>query len=869
MAAIKSIAKTAVLAGMLAAVLPPASAYYHYVHYLNASAPYTVMYEKFDLRALPDKTVTFFVSDNGPTSYTANDSFPSVISQIRNAAEVWNSVATSDLRVAFGGLQVAYTPQSVPTGEVVFEELPPGLLAFAGPAMTVTPVTLPDGTQFVPIVQSLIHLNINMTQQPGPAYVDSYTGPSYSETFFTTVVHEMGHAIGLQHTWTAATMSTAVTRATTRARPLDADDIAGISLLYPTGAFPSAYGSITGTVTMGGQGVHLASVVALLPNGSAISNLTNPDGSYEIDGVPPGNYWVYVHPLPPTANVWLPEDINGNPVAGSGAFVSTFYPGTWDPTQFGTVPVSAGAAASNINFEVQPRPAVEIYDVTSYSYNNTGASYVQPAYLAASTAIQTVVAVGTGVTSSDTTTAIQAVTALGAPGGPLPAYDTEVYGTSPNTGLAIYLDYPAQPGSGPEHLLLTLPDDIYVLPQGIQIVQNPPPMVTGVAANPDGTVTITGTGMGADSRVFFDSLPGQIRVPYAAGASQSGAITLLPPPGASGQVATITVYNGDGQNSMFVQSQTPPTYSYPAASAPSAAISVAALPQGVSAMVSVTTSTMQFGNDLTILGFGSGDVAVRRVWVLSPTQAIANVTVSPTALQRSTVASVISGFQTYEQAPGFQVLPAIPNLPMIGLPVPNAYYPLQNSLYAGAISSVYGLNLTAATGNPSLTIAGLPAQILYASASQINFVIPAGVPPGPAVLRLNNGAMAAFPVVLQIDPQPPAITGAVDAGAVLGANTAAAAGDTITLTVTGMDPGVLTAPSRVAVAEGGVNIPGFSIQAAADNSQAVEISFALLSSITGPQVPVTVSLDGDLGMPIYININPASGTASPGSSSQP
>src|ERR1022692_638253 len=132
--------------------------------------------------------------------------------------------------------------------------------------------------------------------------------------------------------------------------PLDADDIAGVSLLYPRGGFPVGYGSIGGQVTMGGQGVHLASVVAILPNGSAVGNLTNPDGTYKIDGLPPGNYWVYVHPLPPTANITWPLDANGNEVAASGPFVSTFYPGTWDPSQFKTIPIAQGASVGNIDF---------------------------------------------------------------------------------------------------------------------------------------------------------------------------------------------------------------------------------------------------------------------------------------------------------------------------------------------------------------------------------------------------------------------------------------------------------------------------------------------------------------------------------------
>src|SRR5207249_1866364 len=121
---------------------------------------------------------------------------------------------------------------------------------------------------------------------------------SYYDSFFLTAVHEFGHALGLQHTLTSGVMSTAVTRATTKAAPLSPDDVAGISALYPAGAFLAEMGSITGRVTLGGGGVNLASVVALSTSGVAVSGMTNPDGTYRIEGIPPGQYYVYVHPLP-------------------------------------------------------------------------------------------------------------------------------------------------------------------------------------------------------------------------------------------------------------------------------------------------------------------------------------------------------------------------------------------------------------------------------------------------------------------------------------------------------------------------------------------------------------------------------------------
>jgi len=65
---------------------------------------------------------------------------------------------------------------------------------------------------------------------------------------------------------------------------------------------------------------------------------------------------------------------------------------------------------------------------------------------------------------------------------------------------------------------------------------------------------------------------------------------------------------------------------------------------------------------------------------------------------------------------------------------------------------------------------------------------------------------------------------------------------------------VLSSPSRVGVIEGGVRIPVFTIQQAQDGTNNLLIQFALDASVTGQQVPLIVTLDGDLSMPFYINV---------------
>jgi uncharacterized protein (TIGR03437 family) len=827
------------------AAAAPAPAYYHFIQYLNgASVP-----EKFDLTALPSKTVTFYVSENGPTIYSQNDTFNSVLSQIRQAAAVWNGVATSDLRVAFGGLENGSTPQNTPGGDIVFEDLPPGLYGYGGPTSTLADVTPANGSPFVPITRSTVHLNLNLTVLPGP---------SYNETFFMTVVHEMGHALGLQHTFTSATMSQATTRATSLSHPIDNDDIAGISVLYPNAGFPQ-FGSITGRITAGGQGIHLASVVAIRAGSGAVSGVTNPDGTYRIDGIPPGQYFVYVHTMPPDANIYGPWNADGSVASGSGPVNTVFYtPGGQGVAAYSqaiAVGVQAGQTTANVNIATTSTGSVPIYDGGVYAYlNNNTSGPIKPAPVNMNGGPATVIASAVGLGSNGQAPGLGVQLMGGSVG--IQSNGIVPYLASGYTYIEMFLEFNLGAQSGAQHVVFSTPGYTYVLPSAINLTQKPPPTISAVSNNADGTVTITGTNWASDTSLYFDGIP----APLVSLDPNTGSAVAVPPPGAPGETSILSAYNTDGQNSQFVQSAAPVTYLYPSAATPQiTSISPASLPAGAEALIDITGTGFNFTAGLTTAGFGSSDILVRHIFVLSPSHLQVDVAVAPNAALSTSDVSVIAGFQLATASSAFQITAAQPGLPSAVSTLINAV-PGLNGSYPGAIVSLYGTNLATANATPVITIGGQTASILYASPTQINLTVPSNLSAGPAVLTLNNGAAAAYPVLVNIDTPPAAISAVqTPSGAYITSTSPAHQGDLLIVSLTGFAAaGTNIANNQVTVGVNGVSHPALQVTQA---GAVYQVSFLLTQNETvGQSQQLVVYLNGRSSLPASIPVAYPSGS---------
>jgi uncharacterized protein (TIGR03437 family) len=847
-----------IAAAVIAILGAPAEAYYHYVYFSGRSGPFNPINARFDLTKLTNNTVVFCVYDSGPGSFYPNDSFPSVLAEIQQAIGAWNAVPGSALHVAFGGLEYAGQNANTPGGDVIFEDLGPGLLGLASPNLPAYPQFNTSGSApFVPISRSVVKLTNNTASLPGPSYL---------EMFFTTAVHEFGHALGMQHTWTSSAMSQDVVRNTSRARPLDADDIAGFLELYGQSGWNANYGSISGQVTFSGGGpVSLASVVAIPATGPAVSALTNPDGTYTINGLPPNTYLLYVHPLPPDGIVsngeglLPPSDESGIRFPAPVDFHTVFYPNTLDPNQATQLAISPGTNLGPQNFTVQPRNGVPAYDFLFFSYKDAAAhNYtdtppasnpprVTPAFL--NTSLGTVLFEAEA--NSGATPVPQSIAILGvgtanncAKANLLPCF----WASGTPTLLFGYFGLSSAQGIGPRHLVFNFGTDIYVAPDAVVFVSQGPPYIGAVTPNGDGTVTIAGGNFGPDSRVFFDGLPAPATAPPI-----QNSIVVTPPPGASNQVSTVTVFNSDGQNSMqfYHDPNGAPTFQYPAAPVPQIlSATPSSMPAGTwgapdTAMVSIAAMNANFANGQVTVGGGSSDVLVDGVWVIDANHLVANLSVAAGASLGLEELSVISGFQV--MTAGFQTLTPNGILPLIyGVLSADSYQP---TLYRGGYGAVYGIDLQVAAA-PTATLNGGQVVILFSSPYQVNFLVPANLPTGPAVLSLFNGS-GTVSVAVPIGNSPPVIQGLSNSqGALVDATHPANVGDVLSVFVSGIDPSTVPALSRIQVSVSG--LPMTVLEAAPTPYAQTQIQFVLGQSFGGSPVPVSVSLDGSPSNPFTI-----------------
>jgi hypothetical protein len=845
-------ARTLLAAAAALSIAPVADAYMYWLHYQNRVAPFAPAAERFDLDSIPGRRIPFFVSQSGPTAYAQGDSFPALLSEIRAAAQAWNSASTSSARLQFGGLFDPNATMSGPHVEVLFsDEIADGIEAMAGPVSRLDPVTTSSGT-FVPIQRSVLLLRKDLSQST--AYQVG------GEGFFLTLVHEFGHTLGLQHSWSGGVMSTAITRTTTKSHPLDADDMAGISGLYPATGYPGNLGSISGHVTLADRSaVHLASVVALTSTGPAVSALTLPDGSYRIDGLAPGNYFVYVHPLPPglagemqPVNLDLPVGPDGVAVSPGPAFDTVFYPGTAAAQVF--VTVGAGVETANVDFAVTRRDKVNVHSVQTYSFSPGSSVAVKPATLPLTASTGSVILAGFGLSSGTAPLPGLSISLLNAPETVLPngvsAYPYSVSYIQVDLGFSSQASTP-----GVRHMRFSINGENYIAPSSVHLVASVPPSITAVSGNADGTLTLNGSGFQTGMTVWLDGAAAEIL------SLAADKVTIAPPAAPSGYRAVVAAFNPDGQSSlMWIAPNAPfsPSWTYGTSDLPQVGVSPALLPAGVETAVEITTSGLPLTAASAQVGFGSSDISVLKIYPVSANRARAQAVVGAGATEGPTPVTAISGLQIANTAVPFQVMAATPKI----------YIPVSkmsgSNPYPGGVFTLPVANLpqTASIFTTSVTFDDLPATVVDVSpsAGTVQLLVPASLTPGFAVVSGTVNGTALLPSVLPVDAVPPMLLKVQWAivGQDISQGNAPKPGELVQVLARGLGQfNPSTDAARLKLLSGTVEHSIIMVSEASGQTGLYQILFYVSPAVTpSSAVPLTLTLDGRASNTITFPVRP-------------
>lgn len=243
-------------------------------------------------------TISFFVADEGVPNVTAAE----FQAAVQRAFETWNAVETAETDFQFAGFTNLQPFEVDDVNTIGFRE-----------RQDLDRVLATTGFTYLVSTGELIEADIFFNSRF--AWTAASAGQAGRYDVQSIATHEAGHFLGLGHSALGETVREgggrrviageavmfpiAFAAGGTNERRLRADDIAGVSDIYPSSDFRRMTGSIQGRVSRSGRGIFGAHVVAFnLQTGELVGGFTlEDDGGFVIAGLSAGLHVVRAEPL--------------------------------------------------------------------------------------------------------------------------------------------------------------------------------------------------------------------------------------------------------------------------------------------------------------------------------------------------------------------------------------------------------------------------------------------------------------------------------------------------------------------------------------------------------------------------------------------